>query len=241
MYNGDTVVTPPPIIQNLVMFQAFDSTALLDKSGNGNHAKGTFDRGPGYFISPGTSINFKGENFIRFEGTSSINNAFATEFSVSFWIFVNNFGTLANDKCDIMAKGDGNYQSFKLTVDIGMHNLIFVSESEDEGPVTLVSNAKLLLNRWTHVTLLRSNNLLILYVNGNLDSVNKAQPGKQSAGKPLFVGRMPWQDAIGGGCNMNFYFDELKVWDKVIEEAYIEAESGLSLGGGIEPHAVELG
>ena len=241
VYGGNTVITPAPIIDNLIIFHTFDETALFDHSGNSNHASGKDIRGPPHFMSQGNSLSIPSEGNIMINGSQTINNAFATEFSVSFWIYVNDFGTLATQQWDLIAKGDGSYSSFRFTVDVGTHNVMFTSETTESGPITLVSNARLTLYRWTHITLLRSKSLMILYFNGNLDSVKETKAGKQSAGKPVYIGRMPWQDTIGGGWSMKFYVDEFKVWDKVIDEQYIEAESGFSIGTGTEPHAIELG
>lgn len=174
-------------------------------------------------------------------GGQEINSAFEKQFSMSFWLYINDFGTLYTQQCDIIAKGDQSYSSFKFTVDVGTHNILFTSETELSGPITLVSNARLIPFRWNHITILRSNSLMILYYNGNLDSVKETKQGKQSARKPIYIGRMPWQDTLGGGCSLDFYIDELKIWDKILEEEYIEAESGFSVGTGIEPHAIELG
>lgn len=71
--------------------------------------------------------------------------------------------------------------------------------SEGSGTVTLTSNARILGQRWTHVTITRSKTLLVLYVNGNLDAVIEVKGVKASSKNNLYVGRMPWQDFIGGG------------------------------------------
>ena len=241
VYAGDTVITPAPKINNLIVFHTFDDSALFDHSGNGNHASGNDTRGPAHFISPGNSLHIFAERNIKIDASEEINNAFEKQFSVTFWLYINDFGTLYTQQWDVIAKGDGSYSSFRFTVDVGTHNILFTSETAESGPITLVSNARLIPFRWNHITFLRSNSLMILYFNGNLDSVKEIKSGKQSAGKPIYIGRMPWQDANGGGWSLNFYIDELKIWDKVIEEDYIEAESGFSVGTGTEPHAIELG
>lgn len=91
------------------------------------------------------------------------------------------------------------------------------------------------------VTVLRSDTHLVLYVNGNMDSALEVMQGVPTDGKSLFVGRMPWQDTIGGGCNVDYLFDEFKVWDKVIDESRIFAEAGLALGAGVNSDSIELG
>mmetsp|Transcript_24901 Transcript_24901/g.28590 ORF Transcript_24901/g.28590 Transcript_24901/m.28590 type:complete len:99 (+) Transcript_24901:68-364(+) len=98
MYDGRKVITPPPKIPNLILHQTFNEAALIDRSGNSNHAKGDTTRGSGYLISQGNSINFKGERYLEFPASSSLNTAFATDFSVSFWLYVTGFGTLSTEQ-----------------------------------------------------------------------------------------------------------------------------------------------
>lgn len=241
LFDGKTVITPPPTIDHLIMFLTFDQTEALDQSGNKNHAKGTKNRGPGYFLSQGYSAHFKGELNVEVAPSDTLNKALADQFTVSFWIFVNKFGTLTTEQCNIIAKGNQDNIPFSVSIDVTSKQLMVTTDTEEKGPLTLTSNARLLNQRWTHVAVTRSKSIMVLYVNGNLDTVATMSAGKASAKTPLYVGRMPWQGFIGGGCSIDFFLDELKVWDQVIEEAWIEAESGLALGAGTDPHSIELG
>lgn len=241
MYDDETVMAPPPTIENLVLFLTFDQTANVDQSGNGNNAIGIKNRGPGYFLSQGYSAHFNGEKNIEVPSSESINRAFSSEFSFSLWIFVNKFGTLTTEQCDIVSKGEHNAISFAFTVDMVNRQLMVTTDSEDAGKITLTSNAKLLNQRWTHVTVTRADKIMVLYVNGNLDAVAEVRPGRKTKENPLYIGRVPWQDRIGGGCNIDFFFDEFKVWDKVLDESWIEAEAGFALGAGTDPHSIQLG
>ena len=241
LYGGNTVVTGTPIIDNLITYLSFDDTALIDKSGNQNHASGKDKRGPGYLLSLGNSLHIPSENSITIKASTSLNDAFTNEYSVSFWIYISNYGPLSNEQWDVIAKGDSSYRSFMFTVDVATHSMMFASETVDSGPVVLTTNAKLLLQRWTHITLLRSSTLMMVYVNGNLDSVKEAKQGKQSANKDINIGRMPWQDTIGGGWSIDFFIDEFKIWNKVVDESYICADAGFALGSGTDPNSIELG
>lgn len=241
LYGGSTIITPAPIIENLIEYQTFDDTALIDKSGNQNHASGGDKRGPGYLISQGNSLLINTGNNISIKQSDTLNNAFSNEFSVSFWIYISSFGSLSTEQWDIVAKGDSSSSSFKFTVDVATHSFMFASDTAESGLITLTSNSKLLLQKWTHITILRSSTLMMFYVNGNLDSVKETKQGKQSSNKDIYIGRMPWQDTIGGGCSIDFLFDEFKIWNKVIEDGYIMADAGFSLGSGDDPNSIELG
>lgn len=241
LYDGKTVITPPPTIDNLIMFLTFDQRLIIDQSGNNNHGRGTISHGPGYFMSNGYSAHFKGEQKVEVGASETLDKAFGNEFSVSFWVFVHKFGTLTTEECDIITKGDRSNKQFTFTVDVVSRSLKITILTEEGGPITLVSNARLLSQRWTHISIVRGDKMMVLYVNGNLDAVTKVEAGKKLASTSLLVGRMPWQDSSGSGCNLEFYLDELKVWNNAIEEAYVEAESGYSLGGAADPHSLQLG
>lgn len=98
LYDGETVILPPPTIDNLILFLTFDQVEALDQSGNKNHGIGTKERGPGYFSSQGYSAHFNGQSNIEVAQSDSLNSAFAGTFSVSFWAFINQFGTLSNEQ-----------------------------------------------------------------------------------------------------------------------------------------------
>lgn len=241
IYDGETIITPPPTIENLILFLTFDQQNTLDQSGNGNHATGSGERGPGYFLSRGYSGHFRGERNIEIPASDSLNGAFANEFSLSFWVYVNTLGTLTTEQCDIISKGTQGSTPFEFSIDVVTRELMVTTTTEESGPITVNSNARLQNQRWTHVALTRSTNLMVLYVNGNLDAVIEVSQGRSTASNPLHVGRMPWQDSVGGGCNIDFFIDEFKVWNNVILESWIEAESGIALGTGIDPHSIQLG
>lgn len=241
LYDGQQIITPPPTIDNLIMFLTFDQADTLDQSGNSNHASPSGARGPGYFLSRGYSGHFRGERNTRVAPSETLNRAFAGEFSMSFWIFVNTLGTLTTEQWDFLWKGRQDDTPFEFTIDVASRQLMVTTMTAEEGPITLNSNARIQNQRWTHVALTRSTSLMVLYVNGNLDAVVEVSQGRPTASNPFYIGRMPWQNGIGGGWNIDFFIDELKVWDIVIEESWIEAESGIALGTGTEPHSIELG
>ncbi|CAI2373881.1 unnamed protein product [Moneuplotes crassus] len=240
LYDGDTVLTPPPTIDHLMLFLTFDQRQNIDQSGRGNHARGPTTRGPGYFLSQGYSGHFQGEQNINVPTSSDINSAFEGEYSMSFWIFINSFGTLTTEQCNIIEKGNQHTSDFSFTIEMSSREIL-ITVVTSAGEQTLTSNARLLSHRWTHISFFKTRRLLVLYVNGNLDAVLQIQAGAEISDGDLYLGRMPWQDYIGSGCTLNFYLDEFKFWDTVIEESYIEAESGLAVGAGIDPHSIQLG
>lgn len=223
------------------MFLTFDQTDIVDQSGNNNNALGTESRGPGYFISQGYSAHYDGTTNTMVSASDSLNEAFQDEFSVTFWLFSNSLGSMATQQCAIIEKGDESGYAFNFMIDVSYRQLIVNSATSNGGMTSLVSNGRLLNQRWTHVAITRSSDIIALYMNGNLDSVAQTSQGATTASRPFYMGRMPYQDSIGGGCTIDFFLDELKVWNLVLSESWIEAESGISLGAGIDPHSIELG
>jgi hypothetical protein len=240
LYDGATIITPPPTIDGLVLYLTFDQRQNLDQSGNGNHATNTSTKGPGLFLTQGYSARFQGEQNIQVPANDQINSALAGQYSMSFWIFINAFNTLTTEQCNIIEKGDQDSSAFAFTIEMSSRSIMITTQTE-VGPQTLTSNARILSQRWTHISLFKTNGILVLYVNGNLDSVIDVQPSDTSPSHPLYIGRMPWQDYIGSGCTLDFFIDEFKLWNKRIDESWIEAESGIALGAGTDPHSIELG
>mmetsp|Transcript_29499 Transcript_29499/g.26078 ORF Transcript_29499/g.26078 Transcript_29499/m.26078 type:complete len:182 (+) Transcript_29499:380-925(+) len=169
-----------------------------------------------------------------------MNAAFQNEYSMSFWLFANAFNTLTTEQCSIIEKGTQDESDFSFTIEMSTRQILVTTQTT-LGPLTLTSNARILHQRWTHVALFRTRRMLVLYVNGNLDAVLEIQEGGEIRNSPIHIGRMPWQDYIGSGCTLDLFFDEFKFWDSPLEESYIEAESGIALGSGIDPHSIELG
>lgn len=212
----------------------------MDQSGHGHHATNTSAKGPGLFLTQGYSAHFQGEHNIEVPANDEINSALAGQYSMSFWLFVNTFNTLTTEQCNIIEKGDQDSSAFAFTIEMSSRNIMVTTQTE-VGPQTLTSNARILSQRWTHVAIFRTNALLVLYVNGNLDAVIEVQHGEPTPSNPLYIGRMPWQDYIGSGCTLDFFVDEFKLWNRRIDESWIEAESGIALGSGTDPHSIELG
>ena len=231
------MITPPPTINGLILYLTYDQTDLVDRSGNNNNANGTEARGPGYSVSRGHSAHFQGEFHSMVAPSDTVNNAFDGEFSVSFWIFSNSLGTLTTEQCPIVEKGDANGHAFNFAIDVSSRQFIVNSLTNDDTYTTLVSNGHLQNQRWTHIAVTRSSTILTLYINGILDAVVQTSESAPTASRPLYFGRRPWQDFEGGGCTIDYYFDEFKLWDIVVAESWIEAESGTS----IDPHSIELG
>lgn len=101
----------------------------------------------------------------------------------------------------------------------------------------LFSNAKMQYQRWNHIALVVTETKVKLYVNGILDAVNATEGRASINDMPLFVGNTPWHIE---DCNVPSYIDELRFYNRILNEEEIEAEAAPALGG-IEPNYVNLG
>lgn len=101
----------------------------------------------------------------------------------------------------------------------------------------LFSNAKLQYQRWNHIALLVKENKIKLYINGILDAVNATEGRPSINDMPLFVGNTPWHIE---DCNVPSYIDELRFYNRALNEEEIEAEAAPALGG-VEPNYINLG
>lgn len=101
----------------------------------------------------------------------------------------------------------------------------------------LFSNARLSYQRWHHIALTVSENKMKLYVNGILDAVNITEGRMMINEMSLFIGGTPWHRE---DCNLPSYIDELRFYNRKLNEEEIEAEAAPALGG-IEPNFINLG
>ena len=94
------------------------------------------------------------------------------------------------------------------------------------------------MQRWTHVSFGFNTKKLELYINGVLDSFQtlEARELKPNTEK-LYIGGHP---SYSVGCNMAYYIDNLKVYNKVSTQFTVEAEAFGTLGT-ISPSQIMLG
>ena len=110
------------------------------------------------------------------------------------------------------------------------------AENVTEGEI-LVSNAKIANQRWLHISVVKANNNLKLYVNGILDSQILLKGDIEINQGDLYIGNTP---GMSKNCLFPFYIDELRYYDSPVTEFNIQAESSPALGG-IEPGFLQFG
>jgi len=182
----------------------------------------------------GNSAFFDGRKRVQIPHTKSL--AGLNEFSLSFWLyFPETLDPKMPRSCPIMGKGTKNdAKLFSINIDAQARSLSFESLSNG-GKVT--SRARIGPHRWTHVTAIRSSRSLSLYLHGVLDNTESSKGGLQEPKSPLYLGRPPWADAK---CHVPVMIDDLRIYNRVLHRAEIEAESFPSLGA-IEPSFAHLG
>ena len=92
----------------------------------------------------------------------------------------------------------------------------------------MTSNARIPLERWTHITLMRTKDSMKLYVNGILDVVQKFNGTTLTNKDPLYFGSVPWHH---DDCQVPLYMDEVRLYNDTIPESLLEAEASPALGG----------
>lgn len=256
------VVLPPNLPDGVVGYWPFDQASPLDASGNQGHGLGHLNAGPS-LGGHGSSAYFR-HTFLQMPGSG----AFSTkDFSYTFWIYLIPEGELRANKapapkglgspatCPVLRKGlDTRSQDFgrryaaapAVLLDLASRRLQIELATETGVPgssgagmaETFQSNSRLKTGRWFHVALVRvdSENLVRLYVNGVLDSTKRTKGSTRVNSEPLFVGGDPLSK---DSCDMPFYLDELKVYNRHATPDEIQAEASPALSG-VEPYFVRL-
>jgi hypothetical protein len=132
-----------------------DGTTLLDNSGNGNNATNV----------GATIVAGKSGNALSLNGTSNyvvINTSSITltDFTISFWVYMNSFATLQY------------FINFNLNGSIGSNPIMYFNPTDGFGYYEGTNNyffsqTQLQLNNWYYLTAVRTPTLVKLYVNGN--------------------------------------------------------------------------
>lgn len=245
LYNGDRVLLPYATPKGLIGYWNFDEIKALDNSGLKNHAINTVQAGTS-FGGVGASGFFNDGNYLEVPFNESFRS---NEFTITFWFFViqDFFSSSKGTRyCPIIQRGNDDLyaKSFQrapaLYLDRSSKNLKFYvktnAEDQTQGEV-LTSNAKVTNQRWLHIALLKTDNKLKLYVNGILDNQMIIKSNMDINNNSLYIGNVPW---LKDQCNFPFLIDELRYYNKSIEEDFIQAEASPVLGG-IEPSFLQLG
>jgi hypothetical protein len=242
LYGGKKVVLRDAVPAGLVGSWSFDEVQAVDRSGEGNHARFSVAPGPGV-NGHGASAMFNGFDWLEIPNSPALGDS--SVFSVSFWLFLSkdpNTAVRHGAKwCPLVHKGStGDERAPQLLIHSESRQLNFVtstsSAAHPEGEA-LLSAARVPVQRWVHVALVRETRATLLYVNGMLDANGDTEGDTATNVGPLYVGSTPWQvDA----CHIPAYIDNLKFYSRPLVAAEVEAEAFGALGG-IEASFARLG
>jgi hypothetical protein len=235
LYSGKSVLKPFSKSDYLTGYWSFDDSSSLDYSGYSNHGLSGVSSG-GSYSGQGSSSRFSGSSFITIPNSSSLTSEV---FSLSFWLYLEKEDTINQTGlkwCPILQKGSddessGVYQRspaiFLNRENRSLQVFITTTETEFVEGESVLSNARLPYNRWTHVSVLRSTQKVKLYVNGILDSSNSTQGWTETNDSPLYVGNTPskMQD-----CPVPMLIDELKFFNDEISESEVLSEASNAFG-----------
>ena len=246
LYSGFNVLKPLSISDSLTGYWSFDDSSSIDYSGNSNHGDSGVSAGSSY-MGQGSSSRFAGSSYITIPNSSSLTSEV---FSITFWLYLEQEDTINQTGlkwCPILQKGNDDESSsvYERTPAIFINRedrslQVFVTTTESSEFVegeSVISNARIPYNRWTHVAVLRSTQKIKLYVNGILDNYNSTQGWTETNESPLYVGNTPSKVE---SCPVPFLIDELKFYNDEIAESVVWSEA-MNAFGQYEPRFVNLG
>ena len=195
---------------------------VLDSSGNALHgiSQGT---------SPVSGLICNAADFDRSNNIQVANNTLLelggsnSDYTVNFWL---NPRTTTGGWTNIIHKGNSNFErTFAAWFRPGnsrIHHRVSTSSSGNEGHDT---DAALGLNTWSMVTLVKTDNQLLTYVNGVLAKQSTLNGSSVSNDGTLYIGDDPWYQGIDA------LMDELTIFDSALSAGEIESIRTNNLAG----------
>ena len=232
--NSERILLPNPFIEDLSFYYSFDHNLPLDQSGKNNHPIGKIKTGFS-FGGNGNSALFDEGNYLEVE-TNDNNDFSFSDFTITFWFYLLDFNQNINN-CPIIYKGNEKENSFSISINKeNKQFLININGINIEEKFE--SQSKIVLQKWTHISLIKNKNKLSLYINGILDTLILLKDEIiKSNDNSIFIGNVLWLKEI---CTSEFMIDEIRFYKKALDEDYIQAEASPSLGG-IEPSFIKIG
>jgi hypothetical protein len=244
LYGGDRILLPFAKPKGIIGYWNFDEMKPLDNSGRRNHAKGITTAGPA-FGGMGSSAFLNGQ-YIEVPHSDDFDS---NDFTITFWLFVIN-DNYSNNKgirfCPLLQRGEDNlndkeYQRGPALYfdrkDRSLKVYVSTSDKDSEKGESLSSNGKVTLQRWLHIAVTKSQNIIKLYINGILDSKVELKGTGLSIKSSFYIGGAPW---LIDECEYPFLIDELRYYNTSMDEDRIQAEASPVLGG-IEPSFLQIG
>jgi len=239
LFGGRKVLLPDALPKGLVGHWTFDAIKPLDSSGNYNHGKNPIPPGPGVG-STGSSAMFNGFDYVEIPHSQSFTSP---DYSVSFWAYLTHQPVVSGSgkQCPLLHKGGvGDDQSPSFTVSTQSRKVRFVQStdsSEFPDGEFVESHARMPVQRWTHVALVRTGHDMQLWINGILEAERTTATKVMLNEGPLYIGSVPW---MRDSCNLRTYIDEVRVYTRRLTRDEIQAEAAPALGG-VEPAFLHFG
>ncbi|KRX04942.1 Concanavalin A-like lectin/glucanases superfamily [Pseudocohnilembus persalinus] len=217
--------------ENLIGHWNFDQKYAIDQTYNQNDIQEQFQVGPQQG-GAGASAYFDGISQLNIKNIQQYNDS--KEFTIAFWIYLIQFdgnkGWLT-----IFSKGDSNAElspTIQLWPNSSKLHVKYCTEYDQSE--TIDSKGAILPRRWTHLAFTFSNQLVQIYINGQLDNQQVLNGQLILNDGNIHLGRDLWyQGPI-------FYMDDLRYYNKILKKNEIQ---NISAKGQIllQPNSATLG
>lgn len=162
--NGEKIISKENIAEELVGYWKFDQLYPLDSSPKGNHILEPFEAGP-EMGGKGYSCYMNGTTSLTIPHIPAYET---TDVSISFWLFLIEDST--GEWRTLIQKGNSQ-QELTPTIMLfpkerRLHARVSTDASINEG---LDSKSVIPMKRWTHISMVMSNQVLQLFINGIMD------------------------------------------------------------------------
>jgi len=249
-FNGEKIILPKKNPRGLVAYWTFDEIRVIDSTGNRNHAKNIVKPGPS-MSGQGASGLFSNGDFVSVPYNESFNSK---DYTITFWLFIiKDYFTQSEGVryCPLIQRGNDDLfnKQYKrapaLYYDRVNKNLkVFISTKSDtetqrepqgEG---VTSNAQINPQRWMHISIVKADSKVKLYINGILDNqFTLKQDTVMDIKDDFYIGGSPW---LKNSCTYPFLIDEMRYYNIAVKEESIQAEASPALGG-LDPAFIMLG
>jgi hypothetical protein len=180
LFNGEKILLPNARHENLIGYWNFEEIRVLDNSGLRNHALNAVKSGPS-FTGIGNSGYFTNSDYLEIPHTKAFEGS---DFTITFWIFIiQDFFTASKGTryCPLIQKGKDDLSSKKYSrfpaiyYDRKDKFLKIIVKTNNQEPEriegeSIITNSKINNQKWMHISLIKKDKIIKLYVNGILDN-----------------------------------------------------------------------
>lgn len=238
--NNHRVILNDNFPENLVSYWSYDSKRIVDESSGKNHSNQILNF---HGFAPGVNgignsleVNGVQKNYDYFLKTE-INHKITNKFTYSFWFYpISADSNKSNNR--ILQRGSDSLENspkrcqrlpaiFFNSKNKGL--LVYLNtynEQDDKEGEFIISNGGANYKRWINITLMKSDLMMSLFLNGSLDSKLRLtsgifEPDSMILDNSIYIGSQ----------NFNFYLDELKYFNDIVDIDYIQASVSSVLPG----------